>query len=296
MVLMEVVSKLEGKTDEKRRDEILKILQANGYEYNLERYSYAGKNGINIILEVGRGEKEILLISHYDAFLGSPGANDNASAIAVSLDVYHKLIEYSKRGMLNTKVKVIFFGDEEPTLTHSQGRLGSRAYVEKHHEELQNMIAVYNLELCGIGNMLGIWPVTAENKDSLALEVLKKVADKLKVYYEEAGTLLGFFADYESFREAGIKDAFCLTAVPSEEKDLLREYVEKQSLQLIARNILALFIPKYEIPTPKLLQHYHNKEDKAIYLDETTLRMISDVTFNTIVNLDRKFRKKLERF
>lgn len=296
MALMDTVFELEGKTEEERKEILLKILEEKGYEYDLEKFNFKGNEGTNIIIEMGSGEKEILLISHYDTFQNSPGANDNASAIAVSLDVFRRLTEYKKKGLLNGKVKVIFFGKEEPVMGNPKGRAGSRSYVQTNKDDLRKTSAVINLELCGSGDMIGIWPVTNENKDSKILDIIKKVFDKIQIYYETAGKLPGFWADYESFREQGFFDAFCLTAVKKEDKDDLRLYVESFPIEIAMRNALGFFFKKFKPKMPELLMHYHNSEDKSSYLSESALRMMSDATFNLLVNLDRKLGKGIEEF
>lgn len=296
MALMDHVFELEGKSDEERKETILKILEEKRYEYELEKFNFKGEEGSNILLEVGSGDKEILLISHYDSFEGSPGANDDASAIAVSLDVYRRLKEYKEKGLLAGKVRIIFFGKEEPTQNNPKGRAGSKVYVEEHKDELSKVIAVLNLELCGAGDMIGIWPVTNEDKESKVLDVIKKVLDKVKIYHETAGKLPSFYADYESFKDAGFADAFCLTAVKREEKDNLRLYAESLPIEIGVRNFLGIFFRKFKVRMPELLMHYHNSEDKSSHLTESSLRMMSDAVFNVIVNLDKKFSKRIEEF
>jgi len=296
MTLMEYVLELEGKSDEERKDTILRILEEKGYEYDIEKFNLKGETGSNIILEIGGGKREILLISHYDAFQGSPGANDNASGIAVSMDVYRRLLAYKKNAMFNGKVKVIFFGKEEPNFTHPKGRIGSKDYVEKHKDELQSVVSILNLELCGAGDMIGIWPVANENKDSKVLEVIKKAIEKINIYYETTGKLPGVYADYKSFTDAGFADAFCFTAVKKEDKDNLRLYAESLPIEIGIRNFLGILFKNLRVKMPELLMHHHNSEDKSSHLSEASLRMMSDAIFNVIVNLDKKFSKGIEEF
>ena len=54
MALMDFVLGLEGKEDEERKNAILAILEGKGYEYDLEKFSYKGEDGTNIILEIGK--------------------------------------------------------------------------------------------------------------------------------------------------------------------------------------------------------------------------------------------------
>ena len=85
------------------------------------------------------------------------------------LDVCRRLIEYKKKGLLNSKVKVIFFSKQEPSKQNPKGGSGSKAYINSYRESLKNILAVFNLKLCGSGNMINIWPIDDQNKDSKIL-------------------------------------------------------------------------------------------------------------------------------
>ena len=78
MKLISYVKKLEGKSDIERKQITIDILSRLGFDYKLEKYSYLSYKGENIIVSLGKGNKEILVVTHYDAVSGSPGANDNA--------------------------------------------------------------------------------------------------------------------------------------------------------------------------------------------------------------------------
>ncbi|MBU2496699.1 MAG: M28 family peptidase [Nanoarchaeota archaeon] len=293
MALMDYVFELEAKNEEDRREALLKILEQNSCEYELENFNFDGQKGTNVILEIGNGKKEILLISHYDAYTGSPGANGNASSIAVSMDVYRRLSEYKKRGMLNCKVKIIFFDKEESSLLFPKGKAGSKAYLQTHEHEFENAIAIFNLTLSGSGDSISVWPVNDSHKENKTLDIMEKVFDKLKVEHEKMGKM-PFCSSYETFKSLG--EIFCLTAIRKQDKDNLRLYAEAFPIELAVRNLLGTFSRKFRIDIPELLSHYHNTEDKSSHLNEYALRMMSDATFNIIINLDRKFGRSIEEF
>ena len=62
----------------------------------------------------------LILAAHYDTVEGSPGADDNASALAVLLEVAHRVVHHQ----IQRPIRFIVFCLEEENL------LGSRAYVE----------------------------------------------------------------------------------------------------------------------------------------------------------------------
>lgn len=77
----------------------------------------------------------LIVAAHYDTVPGSPGADDNASGLAVLLDVAHRIREIS----LARPVQFVAFCLEEEDL------LGSRAYVAhltKTHPSLQGAIVL----------------------------------------------------------------------------------------------------------------------------------------------------------
>ncbi len=265
---MNYVKELEGKSNIQRKQITTDILSKLGVSYKLEEYNYLFYKGENIIVTFGKGTKEILVVTHYDVAEGSPGANDNASTIAVVFDVIKKL----KNKKIKNKIRFIIFGDEE------KGCIGSRAYIKKHG--IKSIIAVYNMELVGMGDMIGIWPVTKEVIESKVLLNLKKTIKKLGYNYEEAGKLPLFFGDYLPFREAGIKDSFCISIIPKKDLKAIIKFAETSRALIMPK--LMLKIAKI----PKFFQLYHSSEDKSKYLNESALRMTSDVLYNAVIGMD----------
>ncbi len=101
----------------------------------------------NIIGEIpGRNprEKSIIVCGHYDSVGTSPGMIDNAAGIAALLTLLEK---FAKKPARRT-IKFIAFGSEE------LGLRGSRAFVEAHKNELENIAFVLNLDIAG--DVLGL--------------------------------------------------------------------------------------------------------------------------------------------
>jgi aminopeptidase YwaD len=87
-----------------------------------------------------RGKQAPLLIGgHYDTVMGSPGADDNASALAVLLEVADRL----KRAAVTRPVWLAAFCLEE------QGLLGSQAFVARLKKSGQSLIGAIILECVG---------------------------------------------------------------------------------------------------------------------------------------------------
>jgi hypothetical protein len=83
-------------------------------------------------------DREIILSAHIDS-AGTPGAQDNASGVAVLLELARTL-----PGMdLPFRLRFVFFGAEEV------GLFGSRAYLDRHREDLQRCELVFNMDSVG---------------------------------------------------------------------------------------------------------------------------------------------------
>jgi Zn-dependent M28 family amino/carboxypeptidase len=265
-MLLDYVRQLEGIPKQERKQLILKTVSNLGYSPTVESYSHHGLDGENIIISIGKG-KEVLAVTHYDTVPGSPGANDNCSTIAVMFDVLKGLRHYKPKGCL----KLCIFDHEEI------GCVGSRAYVRSHG--VAGIKAVYDMELVGMGDMLGIWPVSENDRESQALRNLINTIEKLGYHYETEGRLPGFFGDYEPFKEVGA-DAFCISVVFRKDKEAIRSFVKTPRLLLVPRVMLGLRIPR-------MFRLYHSPDDRSEHLNEGALKMTSDVLYYALVNMDR---------
>jgi hypothetical protein len=217
----------------------------------------------------------MLLGAHYDSFFQSPGANDDASALAVLLDAGERLKFQSP----NSPVRIVFFDDEEPTL-YWRRPVGSTLYVKEFG--LAGLRAMITLELCGMGDAVAIWPVEGLEGRAV-LKQMTGVLGEMEIPFEFGRRIPGFYADYLPFREAGFADAYCLTVFPQLETIKLRRFAEGSAGGMLLRYFAWRFL---RLPTvPKLFQHYHNKTDRAEFLSEQTLQMMSDVVYRMIISL-----------
>lgn len=115
------------------RNYLIKSLKQFGWKPELQKF----EGGVNIFSQrQGTDPKagSILVAAHYDTVPTSPGADDNATGVAVVLEVARML------GSLSTSrtLQLAFFDREE------LGLLGSRAFVadKKHLENLQGAIVL----------------------------------------------------------------------------------------------------------------------------------------------------------
>ncbi|MEH1928876.1 M28 family peptidase [Nostoc sp.] len=112
-------------------------LRKLGWKPKLEKFS----EGVNIFAErpgTNKAAKAILVGAHYDTVALSPGADDNASGVAVVLEVGRLL---GSRPTSRT-LQLAFFDKEEA------GLLGSRAFVSKT-ARLQNLGGAIVMDMVG---------------------------------------------------------------------------------------------------------------------------------------------------
>jgi carboxypeptidase Q len=80
----------------------------------------------------------VLLTAHFDSWDDAQGANDNGCGVAAVLEAARILKSMNLRP--RDTIRFVFFSGEE------QGDLGSKAYVEQHKSELDNVWAVINTD------------------------------------------------------------------------------------------------------------------------------------------------------
>ncbi|MBQ1962988.1 MAG: DUF4910 domain-containing protein, partial [Clostridia bacterium] len=105
----------------------------------LRQDEYKG-NSHNVIADVkGEIDQQILFTAHYDSTSLSQGAYDNMSGCVGLLS----MAEYFSKNTPRYSMRFLFCGSEE------RGLLGSKAYCEKHEEDLKNVALVINLDMIG---------------------------------------------------------------------------------------------------------------------------------------------------
>ncbi|MCX7678526.1 MAG: M28 family peptidase [Spirochaetes bacterium] len=124
--------------------------KAYGALVSTHDYHVESRKVSNIIAEIPgirRPERIILIGAHYDTVEGTPGADDNATAVAGLLEIYRLL---SKHELLRT-VRFVAFTLEEPPFFSSE-EMGSMRYArecEKNNAPIDFMIC---LEMIGFAN------------------------------------------------------------------------------------------------------------------------------------------------
>ncbi len=117
------------------------------HQYTLRRGIYSGRTAVNIVAEIPGSELkgEIIVIgAHYDTMPGSPGANDNASGVAVLLAAANQMANSEPE----RTIRFIAFANEEPPFFQTSD-MGSYAYARRSSELEENIVAMIALD--GLG-------------------------------------------------------------------------------------------------------------------------------------------------
>ncbi len=126
---------------------ISRHLSASGYETSAQAYP-AGELDVRNVIAERRGleqpERVIVVGAHYDTVAGSPGADDNASGVAVLLELarVHAQTQFRKT------VRFAAFTLEEPPFFRSR-HMGSRVYAREMKERGEQIDSMLCLESVG---------------------------------------------------------------------------------------------------------------------------------------------------
>lgn len=154
---------------------ILAQAQAAGFEGQMLPFENRAKViGHNILVKIaGKNKhKAILIGAHYDSVAAGPGINDNASGVAVLLELLH---QFGQNPSAPEYTIVFAFWDSE-----EQGLAGSTDYVKKlSHTQLQGIKAYINVDMVG-----------AQNPTVLISDVNKTSVDDFERVMQEQGVEL----------------------------------------------------------------------------------------------------------
>ncbi|MDJ0705077.1 MAG: M20/M25/M40 family metallo-hydrolase [Leptolyngbyaceae cyanobacterium MO_188.B28] len=144
-----------------------------------QTFSVQSRSHCNLILRLPPAQPErrlkppILVGAHYDAVVGSPGADDNATGVAALLEMARLLTEQPPR----SPVHLVAFDLEE------YGLLGSRHYADQLKQQKQPLRLMISLE------MLGYRDPTPDSQ---------QYPPGLKYFYPNRGDFLGLIGNWRA--------------------------------------------------------------------------------------------------
>ncbi len=116
-----------------------------------EPYAYGKMTVANIVATLSFGKhpsKHYIIGAHYDSVMGTVGADDNASAVAVQLETARQLILLRKHMRPDVEVKFVSFALEEPPVFGTR-YMGSRVYAKKAKKANAPIDGMICLEMVG---------------------------------------------------------------------------------------------------------------------------------------------------
>lgn len=143
-------------------------------------------------------EKILVVGAHYDTAGNLPGANDNGSGVAATLELAHSFAG-SKPGRT---IRWLFFANEEPPFFQTQA-MGSYVYAKRCRERNENIAAMLSLETIGF---------YTDQPGSQTYPV------GFHPGYPDRGNFLGFVADFQSvlLLRRALKTFRAATPLPAE--------------------------------------------------------------------------------
>ena len=168
-----------------------KLLRMKPEEVNIVLKQDGDKKGTshNVIATIEGTEKKdevVTFSAHFDSVIYSSGAWDNGTGSVTIMELMHYFLENKPKRTL----KFIWCGSEEI------GLCGSKAYVEKHKDELDKILFNINVDMTGV--LLGYDTAICSCDDSVAkyIEFLGKIegfpiTTKVDLYPSDSSSFAG---------------------------------------------------------------------------------------------------------
>ncbi len=253
---------LEGKTSLQRRQ----VIKSHLTNQKIPFHSHAYQSGENLIVSTRRSPY-LAVSGHYDVVSGSPGANDNATSVAV---IFELIDRFFTTPLKHIGVTFLLFDEEEKALQ------GSRAYVQDHH--LSEMMGLINLEMLGQGDQWALWPLRPDEPGRL-WEVFEEVCAESDIRTQRVNHVL-HTGDHESFRMAGFGECFTLTAVSDRDLEVAFHFQKAREVGASPQTLMEI------LSKAPLFTHYHRETDLSVHLREEPLMEACDLIEKCIRRYD----------
>lgn len=208
-----VAPRITGTQAETRAaDYIREAFKQMGYLPETQEFSFTPEDGpesssANVIaVKTGDSPQEIIIGAHYDSVDVGRGADDNASGVAVMLEIAQRVQSLDTPYTL----RFIAFGAEEA------GLFGSEYYVDQmSQDEIENTVAMVNLDSLVAGEIAYVYG--DEGEEGVLREWILQKAEELGLTLQTqpgenpdypAGTTCDDCSDHAYFIEQGIPYAY----------------------------------------------------------------------------------------
>lgn len=240
-----------------------------------QEFTFHGRIYRNIVatnVATGERRERILLGAHYDAASGSPGADDNASGVAVLLEAAHILSGLK----LAKTVEFVAFTLEEPQPQTIHFLIGSDIFARQARKSGTRYEAVFILESVGY---------TDEEEGSQIVPLLVKTA------VPKRGTFLGVIANS---RSKAIMNSFYATSREHVPQLMTVPYKVPLNGRLIPETRFSDHASFWNAGYPALMltdtamfrnPHYHTRHDRSSTLDFSFLTNVTKAVLSVILTM-----------
>ncbi|MBP7705250.1 MAG: M28 family peptidase [Caulobacter sp.] len=232
-------------TAQGRLEALKALLDNRGIPYELQSFTSAKGPGVNVVVTLGKGDRDILLTAHYDAKVLKDGkladaVVDNAASVVALVHAAGEL----KGGLKNHRLRIVFFDQEE------LGLLGAHAYAGG--PDAGRAAAVINFDI----NAYGDTPFFSVGEGEAQATILSAMAKACKAVKQDC---LGFEkyppSDHLAFRKVGIL-ATSISILPRDEALALDGFMAA---------------PQAAAAPPRILGLIHTPDDTMASVDPTTV-------------------------
>ncbi|GAA4373424.1 M28 family metallopeptidase [Nocardioides caricicola] len=180
------------------------LLATAGYDVRLQRFAVPAGDSWGVPVEAGRslnviaeppgfdpGRRHVVVGAHLDTVAVAPGAEDNASGVAVVMELARILAG-------QPRVVLVLFGGEEPVGTGELHHFGSKRYAA----DPGNVTAMVSLDRVGVGDRVPL--ASVEGTPTGVRDELARLARRLRIPVTVG---VDSASDHESFADVGIPAA-----------------------------------------------------------------------------------------
>lgn len=207
---------------------------------------------------------DILIIgAHYDGINNIPAANDNASGMAVMLELARLLHDVPT----DTEIRFVAFDMEE------QGLVGSMHYVNNAGDDLDNIIGILNFDMLAAKKEATVKIYSATGSENYLSDILKQNENYAEIevleYYN--GT-----SDHASFHPKAIPNLFFSHPSVSGEYHVANDIIEHISPDMLAYAADAgqtIALEMMSEKTPSYLSIAKPAPDDTVYKIENNIRI-----------------------
>lgn len=124
-------------------------LASYGATVDEQTFKTIGRSGLNLEVRLaGRDERKpaLLIGAHYDSAIGTPGADDNASAVAILLELVRA--SFARQRPAKREIRFVFFDCEEPP-HFNLNLMGSTAHARACRARGERLFGMICLESLG---------------------------------------------------------------------------------------------------------------------------------------------------